>query len=131
MNPIERLQHVDEKPKSYLAASIYNGVVYPCGQIPVDSEGNTPAGIADQTRVVLDNLSAALERAQSSADRILQITVYLADRADFEDYDQAWRGWFGDHPLPPRTTVFVAGFRGAKRIEVTAVAASGAVGVTP
>jgi enamine deaminase RidA (YjgF/YER057c/UK114 family) len=48
--------------------------------------------------------------------------VYLAAIDDFEAYDEAWRNRFGQFPLPPRTTLFVQGFRGQKRIELTAIA---------
>lgn len=129
MSDITYLAHADGSSKSYVAGTVYRGLVFPCGQVPVDANGTTPEGIEAQTRQCLDNLQASLERADSGADRILQITVYLADQADFEAYDATWRAWFADCALPPRTTIFVAGFRGTKRIELTAVAAqAGGVG---
>jgi 2-iminobutanoate/2-iminopropanoate deaminase len=108
-----------------VAATLLGDLVYPCGQVPVAADGSTPAGIEAQTRQCLDNLQATLTRAGSGADRVLQVTVYLADQGDFEAYDTTWREWFSGMHLPPRTTVFVAGFRGDKRIELTAVAARG------
>jgi 2-iminobutanoate/2-iminopropanoate deaminase len=122
MNKITRLDHADDKPRSYPAATLLADLVFPCGQIPVTAEGTTPETIADQTVVCLDNLEAILLRAGSSLDAILQITVYLAAIDDFEAYDEAWRNRFGKFPMPPRTTVFVQGFRGQKRIELTAIA---------
>ena len=122
MNKITRLDHADGKPRSYPAATLLGELVFPCGQIPVTAEGITPETIAEQTVVCLDNLEATLIRAGSSLDAILQITVYLAAIDDFEAYDEAWRNRFGQFPLPPRTTLFVQGFRGQKRIELTAIA---------
>lgn len=122
MNQITRLDHADGKPRSYPAATMLADLVFPCGQIPVDYEGQTPNTIQEQTRLCLDNLEATLNRAGSSLGSILQITVYLKNIDDFEAYDQAWRERFGSHPLPPRTTLFVAGFRGQKLIELTAIA---------
>jgi 2-iminobutanoate/2-iminopropanoate deaminase len=122
MNKITRLDHADGKPRSYPAATLLGDLVFPCGQIPVTAEGITPETIAEQTVVCLDNLEATLIRAGSSLDAILQITVYLAAIDDFEAYDEAWRNRFGQFPLPPRTTLFVQGFRGQKRIELTAIA---------
>jgi len=122
MNKITRLDHADGKPRSYPAATLLGDLVFPCGQIPVTAEGITPETIAEQTVVCLDNLEATLIRAGSSLDAILQITVYLAAIEDFEAYDEAWRNRFGQFPLPPRTTLFVQGFRGQKRIELTAIA---------
>lgn len=125
MSEIQYLPHADGKAKSYVAATIFGDFVYPCGQVPVALDGSTPAGIEAQTRQCLDNLHASLARAGSGADRVLQVTVYLVDQSDFEAYDAAWRSWFDGMELPPRTTVFVAGFRGDKRIELTALAARG------
>jgi 2-iminobutanoate/2-iminopropanoate deaminase len=122
MNKITRLDHADGKPRSYPAATLLGDLVFPCGQIPVTAEGITPETIAEQTVICLDNLEATLIRAGSSLDAILQITVYLAAIDDFEAYDEAWRNRFGQFPLPPRTTLFVQGFRGQKRIELTAIA---------
>ena len=122
MNKITRLDHADGKPRSYPAATLLADLVFPCGQIPVTADGTTPETIAEQTVVCLDNLDATLLRAGSSLDAILQITVYLAAIDDFEAYDEAWRNRFGQFPLPPRTTLFVQGFRGQKRIELTAIA---------
>lgn len=117
------MEHADGRPRSYPAAVVYGGVVHPCGQVRVDADGHTPADIADQVRLVLANLADTLRRAGSGLDALLQVTVYLLDLADFDEYDRAYRETFGDRPLPPRTTVFVAAFRGAKRIDLSATAA--------
>ena len=128
MTKIERLAHLDDKPRSYSAATLLGELVFPCGQIPVTRDGVTPKSIAEQTAVCLDNLEETLLRAGSSLSSILQITVYLAEIADFEAYDQAYRDRFGSNPLPPRTTLFVQGFRGEKKIELTAIAHRSAEG---
>ena len=122
MNKITRLDHADGKPRSYPAATLLADLVFPCGQVPVTAEGTTPETIAEQTVLCLDNLESTLVRAGSSLDAILQITVYLSAIDDFWAYDEAWRNRFGQFPLPPRTTLFVQGFRGQKRIELTAIA---------
>jgi 2-iminobutanoate/2-iminopropanoate deaminase len=127
---VERLEHPDGVARSYPAATVHNGVVYPCGQVPVDAGGATPPGLADQVRLVLSNLDATLRRAGADLSSILQITVYLDDPDGFPEYDAAYRAAFRAAPLPPRTTLFVAGFRGSKHIELTAVAAVTTVAVT-
>ncbi len=52
------------------------------------------------------------------------MTVFLADLDEFDDYERAYQRRLAGHPLPPRTTVQVAGFRGQKRIEIDAVTAT-------
>lgn len=121
-NPIRRLEHRDAVERAYPAAVVHAGVVYPCGQVPVDADGVTPSTLADQVRLVLENLQVTLRRAGSDLSLILSLTVYLDDPAGFAEYDAAYRAVFADRPRPPRTTIFVAQFRGAKRIELTAIA---------
>lgn len=54
----------------------------------------------------------------------LKMTVFLADLDEFDEYNRAYQHRMAGHPLPPRTTVQVARFRGRKRIEIDAVAAT-------
>jgi len=117
------ITHDDGVTRSYSQATIHRGVVYPCGQIPTQADGSTPEGIRQQTLVCLDNLEATLLRCGSSLGNVLQTTVFLAHQEDFATYDEAWRSRFAELALPPRTTLFVAGFRGTKRIELSAIAA--------
>lgn len=121
----QRVAHADGVARSYPAAVVHGGVVYPCGQVPVDADGVTPESMADQVRVVLGNLESSLHVAGSDLTLLLQLTVHLLRVEEFEEYDVAYRAFFGDRPLPPRTTVFVPAFRGAKRVEMTATAALG------
>ena len=127
---VQHIAHPDQSGKSYHRATRAGGFVFPCGQIPVGHDGETPETIGDQTRLVLDNLEQVLVECGSSLDAVVQTTVFLASQDDFDEYDAAWRQRLSDHPLPPRTTLFVAGFRGKKRIELTAIAADLAGGDT-
>jgi 2-iminobutanoate/2-iminopropanoate deaminase len=121
-NHIEHVAHVDGVERSYVAATTLGHLVFPCGQIPMLPDGSIPEDITSQTKVCLDNLEKTLLRCGSGLDRILQITVYLAEKEEFEAYDLAWRERFAGMPRPPRTSIFVADFRGAKRIEISAIA---------
>jgi 2-iminobutanoate/2-iminopropanoate deaminase len=123
MMHLTHIPHADQVTKSYHRAVIAGDFVFPCGQIPTDPEGNTPDSMRDQTLVALNNLEKELLSFGSSLKSIVQVTVYLCSQDDFLDYDNAWREKFTGKPLPPRTTVFVSGFRGNKRIEITAIAA--------
>lgn len=123
MISLTRIAHADQASKSYHRAVVAGDLVFPCGQIPTDAHGKTPETIREQTLVTLGNLEAELLACGSSLSSIVQVTVYLCDQEDFSEYDACWRERFVGHPLPPRTTVFVASFRGTKRIEITAIAA--------
>ncbi|GAA1789285.1 RidA family protein [Planosporangium flavigriseum] len=120
---IRIIPHADGQDRPYQAATVHGGVVYPCGQVPVRTDGVVPADFAEQVTVCLDNLERVLHAAGSDLDHLLQLTVYLADLADFDAYNAAYLARLRGRPLPPRTTVQVAGFRGGKRIEISAIAA--------
>lgn len=123
MSAVTRRVHPDGKPRSYAASTTVNGIVWACGQVPTDPDGTTPSAIGDQVRLALDNLAVVLADAGASLDTLLKTTVFLADLDEFDAYDRAWVERLTPHGLPPRTTVQVARFRGAKRIEIDAVAA--------
>lgn len=116
------INHADGVARSYSAATNWGGLVFPCGQVPYQVDGSTPAGIEAQTKLCLENLSSALLNAGSCLENLLQVTVFLSDQKDFEKYDAAWGEFFSGKNLPPRTTVFVSGFRGEKKIEISSIA---------
>lgn len=119
-----RREHPDGRPRPYAASVTKKGVVYACGQVPVAADGSVPVAIGDQVRIVLDNLEHVLEPTGASLATLLKVTVYLADLDEFDDYNAAYLQRLSGLPLPPRTTVQVARFRGDKRIELDALAST-------
>jgi 2-iminobutanoate/2-iminopropanoate deaminase len=122
---VSRRDHTDGVPRSYTASASHDGVVWACGQVPRRADGSIPDSIEDQVEVALDNLEAVLTDAGSSLALLLKVTVFLRDLEEFGAYDAAYCTRLAGVPLPPRTTVQVAGFRGDKRIEIDAIAAVG------
>jgi 2-iminobutanoate/2-iminopropanoate deaminase len=122
---VSRRSYTDGLPRSYTASASHDGVVWACGQVPRRSDGTVPDSIEDQVEVALDNLESVLTEAGSSLSLLLKVTVFLADLEEFGAYDAAYCARLAGVPLPPRTTVQVARFRGEKRIEIDAVAAVG------
>ena len=59
--------------------------------------------IAEQIRQTLRNMAHVLESAGSSLDRVVKMTVVLADSADYDKMNQVWREFFPTDP-PARTT---------------------------
>jgi 2-iminobutanoate/2-iminopropanoate deaminase len=121
---VVRRDHADGLARSYTASATHGGVVWACGQVPRRADGTVPHSIEEQVRVAIDNLEAVLRDAGASLATILKVTVFLADLDEFDAYDAAYRACLNGGPLPPRTTVQVARFRGEKRIEIDAVAAA-------
>ena len=123
MSEVQRRWHEDGKPRPYTATATFGGVVWACGQVPPMEDGSTPQALGDQVDVVFDNLEKVLADAGADLSTILKITVFLANLDEFDEFNAAYLNRLREVTLPPRTTVEVARFRGAKRIEMDVVAA--------
>ena len=84
---------------------------------------HTPGDITAHTIAVLNKIEEELIRAGSSMDQVLKVNVYLADLADYDAMNEAYRGRFGGNP-PVRTTVACyGGIPGGSLVEIDAIAA--------
>jgi 2-iminobutanoate/2-iminopropanoate deaminase len=96
-------------------------LVFLSGEVPVADDGTIPEGIPAQTDLTLQLIAETLAAEGLSLADVVSCAVYLADKADFADFNQAYRRHFHD-PLPVRTTV-EARLMADVKIEITAVAA--------
>ena len=122
--------HPDGVDRPYAAAAVHHGVVYACGQLSRSRDGSTPDRLTEQVDRTIDNLQAVLHQAGSGLEQLLKLTVYLADLGEFDAYNEAYLRRMAGLPLPPRTTVQVAAFRGRTRIEIDAIAAVAGAGAS-
>ena len=99
--------------------TVHHGVAYLAGQVPED----TSADAEGQTRQVLAEIDALLEKAGSDKRRILRAQIYLADIADIGAMNEVWDAWVAPGHAPPRATVQAALADAAWKIEVVATAA--------
>jgi 2-iminobutanoate/2-iminopropanoate deaminase len=95
----------DAAPKSplYSQAIRAAGLVFVSGQAGVDPATGDLAGtsIHEQTRQCLKNVSAILEAAGGSLDKIASATFILRDPEDFAGMNEEWRAWFPVSGIPP------------------------------
>ena len=70
------------------------------GTAPHDPESGAIVGatIQQQTRQCLKNISAILEAAGSSLEKVVSATVVLADEEDFLGMNEEWLKWFPANP---------------------------------
>jgi 2-iminobutanoate/2-iminopropanoate deaminase len=70
------------------------------GTAPHDPASGAIVGatIQEQTRQCLKNISAILESAGSSLDKVVSVTVVLADEDDFAGVNEEWLKWFPKDP---------------------------------
>jgi 2-iminobutanoate/2-iminopropanoate deaminase len=64
-----------------------------------------PGGIQEQTRRVLRNIDAVLRAAGTGLDRVVKVTVFLADWKYFKGMNEAYAEFFGSDRAPARSTV--------------------------
>lgn len=123
--------HVEDAPKAigpYSQAQVvrlHGGqkLVFTSGQVPIDPKtGELVTGsIQDQTKRVMQNLTALLRGAGLGLGDVVKTTVYLADMADFTAMNEVYGASFGAEP-PARTTIAAAGLPKGARIEIECVA---------
>src|SRR6185503_6641808 len=87
-------------PASYSQAVRAAGLVFVSGTAPHDPATGAIKGatIQEQTRQCLTNISAILEAAGSSLDKVVSATIVLADDDDFVGMNEEWLKWFPSNP---------------------------------
>ena len=83
----------------YSQGMIVNGFVYTSGQIPVDpATGNVPEGITAQAEQSCKNVGAILEAAGTGFEKVFKTTCFLADMADFAQFNEVYAKYFSSKP---------------------------------
>jgi enamine deaminase RidA (YjgF/YER057c/UK114 family) len=82
-----------------------------------------PFEIKAHTEIVLKELEKELIKAGSSMEKVLKVSVFLNDIADYKGMNEVYKGRFGKKP-PVRTTVAVAkgGVPGDSLVEMDCIA---------
>lgn len=123
---MRKVIETSEAPRAigpYSQGIVAAGCVWVSGQIALDPATGqmVEGGIEAETRQVLQNLRGVLQAAGSSADRVIRVTIYLADLDDFDTVNRIYGESFGEAP-PARVTVQVARLPLDARVEMDAVA---------
>lgn len=112
-------------PATYSQAVKAAGLVFVSGTAPTDPLTGQIAGttIQEQTRQCLTNIAAILEEAGSSIDKLVSVTVILADEDDFPGMNEEWLRWFPSDPPARQGAKLLAKIPGL-RISIAAIAES-------
>ena len=78
--------------------------IFVSGQVPLRDDRSIPDGIEAQTRLVLDQVKALVEKAGSSMDKVVKTTVFLTDKADFPGMNAVYAEYFPS-AHPARSTI--------------------------
>ena len=100
-------------------AVVHGGLVWLAGQVADDASLDAEGQTAD----ILAQIDALLAEAGTSKDRLLSVTVVLADIADATAMNRAWDRWLNPSAKPARMTVQASLVDPAWKVEITGVAA--------
>jgi 2-iminobutanoate/2-iminopropanoate deaminase len=97
--------------------------VFTAGVMPLDPERHSlpPGGIGAETHQAMRNLRALLAAADSSLDRLVHVTIYLRDWADFAEMNSVYVSYLNP-PYPTRACVEVSHIGDDAALEIVAIA---------
>lgn len=106
----------------YSQAKITGNYVFCSGQIPVNPatsqiEGKT---VTEQTHQACKNVKALLEAAGTSIDKVFKTTCFLADIADFTEFNAVYEQYFVSKPA--RSCIAVKDIPKGALVEIEAIA---------
>jgi 2-iminobutanoate/2-iminopropanoate deaminase len=97
---IIRTTNAPAPPATYSQAVRAAGLIFVSGTGPHDPVTGKIVGetIQEQTRQCLRNISAILEAADSSLERVVSATVIVLEETDFAGMNEEWVKWFPANP---------------------------------
>lgn len=104
--------------RRYSDSVVHNGTVY-LVEVPSNPEGD----IGAQTANLLASVDTLLAQAGSDRHKLLMVTVYLADMADYDGMNAVWDAWVPDGHAPTRACVQARLANPAWRVEMAVTAA--------
>jgi len=109
----------------YSPAVVHRGLVYVSGQLPIDpaTGAHCPGPVEAQAEQVMRNLAEVLAAAGSGLDRVLKVTIYVADVVHWGAVNAVYARWMGSH-RPARAIVPTGPLHHGFLLELEAVAAT-------
>jgi len=105
----------------YSQAIRVGDTAYLSGQIPLDPKTmQIVDGFENQVKRVFENLRAVCRAAGGDFDRVVRVTIYLVDLAQFPKVNDIMATYFKE-PFPARVTVGVASLPRGSQVEIDAV----------
>lgn len=107
----------------YSQAVSCGNILYVSGQIPLDPESGELVGnsFAEQCHRLLLNLKIILEAGGSGLERVLKVTIYMKNLAQFGELNEIYSEYF-DVSKPARACVEVSNLPKGADVEMDAIA---------
>ncbi|MCE1242570.1 RidA family protein [Oryzomicrobium sp.] len=106
--------------RRYADSTAFAGTAY-LVEVPQSLE----ADAATQTGEILTSLDRLLAQAGSSKERLLLVTIYLADMADYDAMNAVWDAWVPEGHAPARACVQARLANPGYKVEMVVIAAQG------
>ena len=122
--PVSAIYHpfIGIKGLPFSEAVRVGDLLFLSGQIGTDANGKlVTGGIAAETRHALANIGAVLARHGSSIDRVVKVTVMLADMGEWSAMNVEYIKFFSQH-LPARSAFGTSGLAFGARVEIECIA---------
>lgn len=122
---MKKIIHTEKAPKAvgpYSQATEANGMLFISGQIGINPEtGIMAEGVEAQTRQVLSNLKAILDKAGYDVKDVVKCTCLLKDMNDFKAMNTIYAEFFNSEP-PARAAFGVSRLPLDALVEIEAIA---------
>jgi reactive intermediate/imine deaminase len=116
----KKIIHTSKAPKAigtYSQAVQKSNIVFLSGQIPLDPETmDLVEGIEQQIHQVFKNMLEVIKAADSSADDLVKLNIYLTDLSNFALVNNIMSQYFNE-PYPARAAIGVASLPKGSQIE--------------
>jgi len=108
---------------AYSQAVKVNGMLFASGQLGINPETGNFAGedFRAQAEQSLKNVKAIVEAAGSSMDKVVKVSVFMADMADFAALNEIYGQYF-KAPYPARSAVAVKTLPKGGLVEIEVIA---------
>jgi 2-iminobutanoate/2-iminopropanoate deaminase len=123
MKTIIRTEKAPAPVGPYSQAVEAGGILFCSGQIAIDPKTNEVklGPVADQTKLVMENVKGVLEAAGLGFPNVVKTTIFLTNMADFTTVNEIYGTYFKEQP-PARSTVQVAALPKGVNVEVEVIA---------
>lgn len=122
---MKRIIHTEKAPKAvgpYSQAVENNGILFISGQIPVNpATGDIPEDITSQTKQVMENIKAIVEKAGYNMKDIVKCTCLLDNMDNFKAMNEVYADYFPSEP-PARAAFGVVKLPLGVKVEIEAIA---------
>ncbi|MCG9577051.1 MULTISPECIES: RidA family protein [Vibrio oreintalis group] len=107
--------------KRWSDVTVFNGIAH----FVEVAETDTSADIKGQVQQIFDQAEQMLASVDSDKTRILSVTIYVTDFANFDSLNEVWDNWFVEGTAPSRACVKVELADPNLLVEMAFVAAAG------